>query len=431
MPTNLTLARIRNFSCPADKKQAFLWDAMVPGLGLRATKAGAKSYVFQARLHGKTIRRTIGNAAGWNLEDARKEAKRLRVLADKGVDPQQERREQQQAAQEAERKQEQGKVTLGAVWPEYIEARCNDWSASHLHDHYTIMQKPGLPRKRSSQKTIAGPLFALHGVRLVDFTPERLAEWMKTERKKRPAAAARAYRLLRACLSWCVEQQRYQGMIDPPTLLNSSVRRLVPSVQSKTDALQKDMLAPWFKAVRSLSNPVFAAFLQALLLIGARRGELATLTWDNTDFQWRTMTIHDKVEDERTIPLTPFVANLLYRLPRRNQWVFSSPRSESGRLMEPTRAHKRALEAAGLPEMTIHGLRRSFGTLAEWIECPVGVVAQIQGHKPSALAEKHYRRRPIDLLRMWHTKIEAWVLEQAGLEQPKEENIKVMKVVKL
>jgi hypothetical protein len=42
------------------------------------------------------------------------------------------------------------------------------------------------------------------------------------------------------------------------------------------------------------------------------------------------------------------------------------------------------------------------------------------GHKPSAIAEKHYRRRPLDLLRMWHCKIEAWILDQAGIEQPKE-----------
>ena len=54
-------------------------------------------------------------------------------------------------------------------------------------------------------------------------------------------------------------------------------------------------------------------------------------------------------------------------------------------------------------------------TLAEWVEVPVGIVAQIQGHKPSALAEKHYRRRPLDLLRKWHTGIEAWILEQAGI----------------
>jgi hypothetical protein len=30
-----------------------------------------------------------------------------------------------------------------------------------------------------------------------------------------------------------------------------------------------------------------------------------------------------------------------------------------------------------------------------------------QGHKPSALAEKHYHRRPLDLLRKWHDEIEA------------------------
>lgn len=78
----------------------------------------------------------------------------------------------------------------------------------------------------------------------------------------------------------------------------------------------------------------------------------------------------------------------------------------------------RSQSAAGLPALTLHGLRRSFGTLAEWVECPAGVSAQIMGHKPSATAEKHYRVRPLDLLRQWHTKIEAWILAEAGLEQP-------------
>ncbi|MDP4028495.1 MAG: hypothetical protein Q8P42_05950 [Gallionella sp.] len=47
---------------------------------------------------------------------------------------------------------------------------------------------------------------------------------------------------------------------------------------------------------------------------------------------------------------------------------------------------------------------------------PAGIAAQIQGHKPSGVREKHYIRRPLDLLRMWHVKIEAWILEQAGIE---------------
>ena len=51
------------------------------------------------------------------------------------------------------------------------------------------------------------------------------------------------------------------------------------------------------------------------------------------------------------------------------------------------------------------------------------------GHKPSAIAEKHYRRRPHDLLRMWHTKVEGWILEQAGIEQPREDAKPGLKVV--
>ncbi len=52
---------------------------------------------------------------------------------------------------------------------------------------------------------------------------------------------------------------------------------------------------------------------------------------------------------------------------------------------------------------------------AKWLEIPAGVVAQIMGHKPSATAEKHYTVRPLDLLRVHHERIEAWILEQGGI----------------
>jgi integrase len=65
--------------------------------------------------------------------------------------------------------------------------------------------------------------------------------------------------------------------------------------------------------------------------------------------------------------------------------------------------------------LTLHGLRRSFKSLTEWQEVPVGVVAQIMGHKASATAEKHYTVRPLELLALHHNKIEAWILEQAGI----------------
>jgi integrase len=101
-------------------------------------------------------------------------------------------------------------------------------------------------------------------------------------------------------------------------------------------------------------------------------------------------------------------------LPRRNQWVFSSPGAASGRITDPSIAHRKACAIAGL-DLTLHGLRRSFASLCEWIEMPAGIAAQIQGHKPQGVREQNYIRRPIDLLRMWHVKIEAWILTEAGI----------------
>lgn len=126
--------------------------------------------------------------------------------------------------------------------------------------------------------------------------------------------------------------------------------------------------------------------------------------------------LHTRSRKKRTIPLTPYVSYLLKSLPQRNEWVFSSARAESRRLQESRKAHNLALIDAGIEHLTIHGLHRSFSNLTEWVEVPVGIVYQIQGHKPSATAEKHYRQRPLDLLRQWHTMIEAWILEQAGID---------------
>jgi integrase len=79
--------------------------------------------------------------------------------------------------------------------------------------------------------------------------------------------------------------------------------------------------------------------------------------------------------------------------------------------------------------ITIHGLRRTFASLAEWIEMLVGIVAEIMGHKPSATAEKHYKSRPLELLGIWHAKYEAWILEQAGIEFKPQEGAQLLMVV--
>ena len=136
--------------------------------------------------------------------------------------------------------------------------------------------------------------------------------------------------------------------------------------------------------------------------------------------QWRGLTIRDKAEGERVIPLTPYVHSVLATLPRRNAFVFASnPRGGAKRaapIASPNRALSSICGVAGIEGLSLHGLRRSFKSLTEWLEIPAGVVAQLMGHKPSATAEKHYTVRPLDLLRVHHEKIEAWILEQAGVQ---------------
>jgi len=75
--TKLTAGRIREFTCPTDKGQAFLWDTEASGLALRATPGSeARAFIFQAKLSGKAMRVTIGDVRAWNLDDARAEARR-------------------------------------------------------------------------------------------------------------------------------------------------------------------------------------------------------------------------------------------------------------------------------------------------------------------------------------------------------------------
>ncbi len=52
------------------------------------------------------------------------------------------------------------------------------------------------------------------------------------------------------------------------------------------------------------------------------------------------------------------------------------------------------------------------------------------GNKPSAIAEKHYRRRPLDLMRLWHTKIECWMLEQVAVPHEAEHAPGTLRMVK-
>ncbi|MEC9040440.1 integrase family protein [Marinobacter sp. tcs-11] len=415
MRVNLTAGRVDGFTPGSDGKQAFLWDSTVPGLAVRAT-AKTKAFIYQGRIDGKALRVTIGDVKTWGIDDARAEARRLGTLVDQGIDPRLEKKQRLADVREAQNEAKRADVTVGDAWSEYIKARTPRWGEHHRKDHLKISRPGGEPFKRGKGKTQPGVLTPLLSVKLSDIDSDTVGQWLQKEAKDRPTQARLAFALLRAFLHWCNDQPRFQGLASPDACSNRLAKQTLPRKGVKVDCLQREQLQAWFSAVQQIHNPVISAYLQILLLTGARRGELSTLQWSDVDTRWGSLAIHDKVEGERVIPLTPYVAFLIESLPRRNEWVFSSPTAKSGQLIEPRIQHNKALKVAGIEGLTLHGLRRSFGTLSEWVEVPAGIVAQIQGHKPSATVEKHYRQRPLDLLKQWHTKIESWVLEQAGIK---------------
>lgn len=447
MRVNLTAGRIRELVCKPGVTQSFLWDSESPGLGVRVTEAGAKAFVFQGKLNGKAIRITIGDVRVWGINEsrdretkevivpgAREEARRLQALIDQGHDPRQAKAARVAEAEAKHEEERRQGVMVSEAWRVYLEARKPKWGERHYQNHVALAKAGGEPRGRGRRKgepatTRPGPLFPLLALTLEELDAAAVKAWLEPEAKRAPTQAAQAWRALRAFVTWCADHPEYKAATHRDASSRGIARDTLPKPKAKADSLQREMLKPWFEHVRKIPNPVQATFLQALLLIGCRRGELTDLKWSDVDFQWKSITIRDKVDGTRTIPLTPYVASLLAALPRRNEWVFSSARGEEKKVQEPRIAHVKALTAAGLPHISLHGLRRSFGTLSEWAECPVGIVAQIMGHKPSAIAEKHYRSRPLDLLRMWHIRIEAFILEQAGIEQP-DEDAQPLRVVK-
>ncbi|MAK44406.1 MAG: preprotein translocase [Spongiibacter sp.] len=426
-----TAKRIRDFSCPADKQQAFLWDASSRsvGLGLRATPKGAPAFIFQGRFNGKTIRITIGSPSSWSIPEAQEKAREFQRYIDEGRDPRLVKSEVTKADVAAREAEARGRCTFGEAWAHYMEERKPFWSENSYRDHRTMVQQPGLERKnRKGVQTVAGPLWALVPVRLSELSSSEIELLVKREAGRRATRTRLAVRLLRAFLNWAESQPMYAGVVDASIINAKRLSEVLGKPNAKRDSLEREQLAIWFEKVREVSNPVISAYLQCLILTGARREELASLKWTDIDFRWGRITIGDKVEGSRQVPLTPHVRMLFQSLPRRNEWVFSSEKSASGRITEPSIAHRRVCKAIGV-EVTLHGLRRSFSNATEWLEIPAGVTAQIMGHKPTAIAEKHYKQRPIDLLRVHHTNIERWILKQAGIEFGDEQSSSSLRLV--
>lgn len=155
MTHELSEGLIARLACPPGAPKAFLRDKDVTGLKVRVTANGAKAFVYEAKLNGRAISRTLGRFPLMTIDDAKAKARALAttIKTDK-KDPRELARLQaeaeaaaavERAAQDAAAATLQAAqaLTLGTVWADYLQARRAKWSASHHADHLRYSQAGG------------------------------------------------------------------------------------------------------------------------------------------------------------------------------------------------------------------------------------------------------------------------------------------------
>ncbi|EKU55836.1 site-specific recombinase, phage integrase family [Acinetobacter sp. WC-323] len=419
MKVKLTTSRVLKLEKPIDgKNQIFYWDLDTHGLALRVTNNDNRSYIFQGRIPNKIVRITIGDVNVWSLDEARIESRRLKQLCDQGIDPRRNKAEEEVKNTDFSKLESLKKITFGHVFKEYVEENKSRWSDRHFDDHIKLIKKGGEKKKRGEGLTIDGALHALVNTPLSQFSADYLVKWQKNESITRPGQTALAFRLARACINWCSEHDVYSQIIGKNVHQTKRVRKAVPVLKARKRALLKDQLSNWFLAVSEVPNIMHRTFLQITILTGPRSDSLRSIEKEHLDFKWKVIMIWDKDDqDYRSIPMTSYVEKLLKSLPQNpdSKYVFWSTKSKCGYITDVRKKYHEKLDEYGLPHLSIHDLRRSFSNLTEWLDIPQGVVAQIMGHKPSATQEKHYKDRPVDLLRVHHQRIEDWILQEANI----------------
>lgn len=230
---NFTAARVEAHRCETGRftekgnpiEQSFLWDSKTPGLGLRATVAGAKSYIFQSKMHGSTVRITIGDPRSWTIDRAQERARSLQTLIDSGIDPREHEAEQKAAHEARQTAKKRQDVTVGEAWKQYLEnlrtkispKTKKPRSERYIIDHINLSSPGGGIAKRGGKEKVRGPLAPLMQRKMSEITAASMAKWLEGEIPRGPTNAAHAFGLFKAFIRWCDTHETYAGIIPHDT----------------------------------------------------------------------------------------------------------------------------------------------------------------------------------------------------------------------
>jgi integrase len=358
--TDLSVERIK----PPCEGRVEIWDAMLPGFGLRVTDKGKKSWVVMYRLGGRGARKqrlTLGSYPRLSLAKARERARDALVQVAKGTDPSLKTRELREAA------------TFEAVATEFIE-------------RYAKPKNKGWKKQESDIKRNLLPYWKHRPVSSIT-RRDVLQVLDRVSDRSTAVNANRLLALIRKVFNWCLER----GILEI-----SPVATVKPpgKEQSRDRVLSDDELRYVWIACEAIGYP-FGSIFKLLLATAQRRDEVGAMRWQNLDLEQARWTVPREVSKNNVaneVPLSPLAAKLIRDLPRYagEDYVFPAA-NRSGRPASGYSKAKRQLddeinrrrakdERPNLAAWWLHDLRRTAASSMARLGVAPHVIERVLNH---------------------------------------------------
>lgn len=338
-PVTLTATRISAIGVPATRTE--IRDAQQPGLRLRISEQGTRSWVWLKKVNGRTRRITLGRYPEIDIADARKAAAKLSGEAAMGTDPAQARKEARVTS-----------MTYADAYADYMQAK-------------TLR-----PSTQVDYDQLFRRVATLHHKPVSEITRDDIERLHRSLSKESPSRANGAMRVVRAVLNRAIdriEDAGGAGFTNPVRRLSS--QGLWNKTERKTNRIATQKLPEFVHAVRSDPSPVAGDLVLMLLGTGWRLGETRRLLWSDVDLTEGTVTLRaeeTKAGRRVTLPIPEQVRAMLTI--RRAKKRPSSKHVFEERTGKPIASGKallaRVATATGI-SAGHHDLRRTFASIAD------------------------------------------------------------------
>src|SRR5215212_2184123 len=280
----MTTVSLDRLKLPAEG-QVDYFDTAYPGLALRLTPTGVRSWVYFGRVDGRLKRATLGRYPGMSLAEARRAAASMAEAMRAGIDPATAKRRARAATV---------RDSFAAVTAEWLK---RDQADNRSHDDTTrIMARYPLPvwgDRPITRITRRDCIELIDGV--VDLG--------------RLTMAHRLHGHLHRLFRWAVGRDILE--VNPMTDLPRQGK-----LTQRDRKLNDAELALVWRAASKMPWP-FGPIYQLLILTGSRREEIGALRWSEVDGDIiRLPRERTKNDVPHTIPLSPQAAALIKELPR-------------------------------------------------------------------------------------------------------------------